>query len=442
VLGGLLESQDLPSLWPIRLIVTSQGKKTNPSDFVWQNGIWLLVVPPGTPPPLGQVAGILLDANTPRLPPEVESGLRALFSTLKARGSRVTWGGAPAHPDLAWARMQLLATKFEYASSFHIFLAALKSGSSLRVAEQNAFGKDYNVLEQEAAANLAAGNWQPVSVSGRPLDPKRDLGQHDLEGDLQTISLMGANPAPGYVAQANDLPPDQALPLLKRAAQANPLWGEPVFLQAQLSANAAEKESLLKRATQLDPRATKYWLELANVQTALGHATAAQGSWLHAEDSAATEAERDRIHQARLDSEQERLDAAENERRREREAVHIADQKAQDSEAARIHAAEEKANQSLDTASGGSRPSDVVSWDSLAAKKATGLLTHVECISGGTRLSVKIGGQTLELFLPDTTGVKLACGSQSRPRRVSVSYVAKPDDVHQTAGNIISLELQ
>jgi hypothetical protein len=338
--------------------------------------------------------------------------------------------------------MQLLATKFEYASSFHIFLAALKSGSSLRVAEQNAFGKDYNALEQEAATNLAAGNWQPVSVSGRPLDPKRDLGQHELEGDLQAITRMGANHAPGYVVQAKDLSPEEALPLLKKAAQANPLWGEPAFLQAQLSANPAEKEALLKKATQLDPRAAQYWLELAHVQTALGHASGAQGSWLHAEDSATTEAERDRIHQARLDSEQERLDAAENERRREREAVHLADQKAQDSEAARIRAAEEKANQSLDSVSGGSRPSEVVSWDSLAAKKATGLLTRVDCLSGGARLSVKTGGQVLELFLADTTGVKLACGSQSRPRRVSLSYLAKPDDVHQTAGTIVSLDLQ
>ena len=74
----------------------------------------------------------MLDANTVRLPPEVESGLAQLFDTLEANGSRVTWGGTTAHLDLATARMALFATKFEYSASFHIFIAALKGGSSLR----------------------------------------------------------------------------------------------------------------------------------------------------------------------------------------------------------------------------------------------------------------------------------------------------------------------
>ena len=453
VLGGLLESQDLPSIWPIRVILTNSpptertlafagSRPSGSGQFVWQNGQYLLVTSPKTEPPVGEIAGILLDANTPHLPPEVESGLRALFSTLKAHGSRVTWGGAPAHPDLAWARMQLLATKFEYGSSFHIFLAALKSGSSLRVAEQNAFGKDYQTLEQEAAANLASGNWQPVSVSGRPLDPKRDLGVHSVEGDLQNLMQTGGNQAFAYVNQAKGLSPEEAIPLLKKAAQLNPLWGEPIFLQAQLSTNPAGKEALLKKAVQLDPRATNYWLELAHVQTANGHASAAQGSWLRAEVSAATEAERDRIHQARLDSEQERLDAAERERVREREAVHLADEKAQDSEAARIRAAEQKANQSLDSASGGSQPSNVVPWNALATKKVRGVLVHIDCLRHGARLSIKTSSTMLNLFLADSSALKLACGNQSPAHHVSVAYVAQSDDVHETAGNITALDIQ
>ena len=52
--------------------------------------------------------------------------------------------------------------------------------------------------------------------------------------------------------------------------------------------------------------------------------------------SAPTDAERDRVHQLRLDSEQERLDAAENARRRERDAAHLDDQRAQQREADRI----------------------------------------------------------------------------------------------------------
>src|SRR5579884_1616808 len=156
VLGGLLESPDLTSIWPIRLILT-QNAKTNPNGFVFRLGQWVFVCPPEARLPLDQVARILLDDNTPRLPPNVEKGLPELFSTLEAHGARVTWGGPPAHPDLAWARMQLFATKFEYSLSFHVFLAALKTGTDLRAAERNAFGKDPDALEKEAAANLEIG---------------------------------------------------------------------------------------------------------------------------------------------------------------------------------------------------------------------------------------------------------------------------------------------
>ncbi len=308
VLGGLLESKDLPSVWPIRVMLV-RNEKTNPNpsrdQFVSQNGQYIYVSSSSHHLPLEQVTGILLDANTPRLPPEVESGLRQLFSTLEAHGSRVTWGGPPAHPDLDWARMQLLATKFEYGASFHIFMNALRS-STLRVAERNAFGKDAQTLEQEAKANLAAHDWQPVGVSGRPLDPKRDFGEHSLDAAVAAVYLAdaqfsadpkaaeaayksaieaggiaaalgyeglaqaakldkedpapflqsaikaGSRSAPVYVAAAEGLEADQALPLLKRAAQLNPLWAEPVFLQAQLTTDMAQREVLLNKAVQLD----------------------------------------------------------------------------------------------------------------------------------------------------------------------------------------------
>src|ERR1700728_4119650 len=105
VLGGLLESKDLPSVWPIRVMLTNSAKTNPSSHFVWQNAQYLLVSAPGTRVPLDQAAGILLDSNTPQLPAEVEAGLRQLFATLQATGSRVTWGGPPAHPDFAWARI-------------------------------------------------------------------------------------------------------------------------------------------------------------------------------------------------------------------------------------------------------------------------------------------------------------------------------------------------
>ena len=501
VLGGLLESKDLPSLWPIRLVIT-QSAKTNPqeahSQFVWQNGQYLLITSPGARLPLDQVAGILLDANTPRLPSEVESGLRQLFGTLEAHGSRVTWGGPPAHPDLDWARMQLFATKFEYTLSFHIFIAALRSGSGLRAAERNAFGKESAILEQEAAANLASRNWQSVSVSGRPLDPKRDFGEHSLDAAAAAVYLAdaelptdrksaeaayksaieaggaaaalgheglsrlaeldkenpkpflddairaGSRSAPVYVAATEGLDAPQALPLLKKAVQLNPLWAEPIFREAQLTSDPVEKQALLKQAIRLDPRGTQYWIELAQVQTSAGQASAAQGSWLRAEDSASTPEERDRIHQLRLNSEQERLDAAEDARRRDREAVHLADERAQQAETDRVRAAEAKANQALDAAAGGGKPENVVPWEQVVPqKKLEGTLTRVDCLGSNARLWVNDkAGKLTQLFLKNVSEADLPCGPQQPVRHVSIAYSAQPDDRFRTAGNVVSIKIQ
>jgi hypothetical protein len=501
VLGGLLESKDLPSVWPIRVMLT-RNEKTNPNQsqdqFVSQNGQYIFLSPPTTRLLLEQVAGILLDANTPRLPPEVESGLRQLFSTLEAHGSRATWGGPPAHPDLDWARMQLFATKFEYGSSFHVFMNALRGGSTLAMAERNAFGKDSQTLEQEANANLAAHNWQPVPVSGRPLDPKRDFGEHSLDGAVAAVYLAdvqlssnqkaaeaayksaieagapasalgyeglaktarldkedpkpflesamkaGSKSAPVYVAAAEGIPADQALSLLKRAAQLNPLWAEPIFLQAQFTSNLAEREVLLKKAVQLDPRSTKTWLALAETQTANGHATAAQGTWLRAEDSAAPGPERDRIHQLRLGSEQERLNAAEAARRSEREAAQRDDERAQRAEAARIRAAEEKANLQQEAAAGGVKPEKVVPWEeTVRQKKVQGTLIRVDCLRSSARIWVKEkAGKIMQLFLKEPSQLGPVCGPQPQARRVLVAYSPRDDDRLNTSGDVVSITFQ
>ncbi len=514
VLGNLLEDQDLRSLWPIRIIV--QGKRdlgrpgfpseslsgtpdrSSPSEFVWQNGQYILLTSASAPVPLGEIATLLLDANTPRLPAEVESGLRQLFSTLHAKGSHVTWGGQPLRPDLAWARMQLFATKFEYGASFHIFLTALKGGSTLAAAERDAFGKSSAALEAEAKANLAQGHWTPTAVSGRPLDPKRDLGQHEIDPAIARVYLadwsfrrdlksaeavyhsavatggaaaplgyeglaevakakgqdtkeflneaiqVGSRSAPVYVAASEDLPEDEAVPLLKRAAQLNPRWAVPIYYQVEFARTPAEKESLLKSALKLDPRATNYWIELAKLQTSSGEATAAQGSWLRAEDSAPTDSEREHIHQLADASEQERLNAAEAARQRDRNAAHLADEQAQQAETDRIRATEQKANQAVDHAAGDAAPSAPVAWNSLQAEKhLAGSLTRVDCLKHGHRLWIKNrNGAVTELLLPETLQAPLSCGVQMHPLRISLQYrdAANPD-LH-IAGEITSLELR
>ena len=148
------------------------------------------------------------------------------------------------------------------------------------------------------------------------------LNKQDPHADFENAIKAHSKSAPVYVGAALDKPAADAVPLLKEAAKINPLWAEPVFRQAQFAENLTDKEALIKRATQLDPRISQYWIELAQTQTANGHASFAQGSWLKAEDSAKNEQERERIHKLRTDSEQARLDALEAERKRDREQAH------------------------------------------------------------------------------------------------------------------------
>jgi len=489
VMGGLLESKDLPSLWPIRVMLT-KSEKTNPIGFESQQGQYLLVCSPETRLPLDQVARIFLDANTQRLPDEVEKGLPELFSTIEAHGSHVTWGGAPAHPDLAWARMQLFATKFEYSLSFHIFLSALRTGTNLRAAERNAFGKDPAVLEQEVATNLAAGNWQPVPVSGRPLDPKRDFGEHSLDEASAAVYLAnfdlknnpdaaeaaykraiaagrpaaalgyqglatlaetrnqnseplfeaareaGSRSAPVYLPEVLD---ERAIPTLRRAQRLNPLWAVPVWDEAEVTPDPAQKLALFKKCTQLDPRGTQYWIALAKLQTTMGQASAAQSSWFRAEDSAATPAIRDRIHQQRVESEQERLDAEAAANRRERDATREADERAQQAQTDRIRAAERRANSGKDD-----QPDKVVPWSEVVPQKhLLGKLMSVECLGSNARLVITDRqGASVRLLLKNVSESGLACGPQKPAPTVSLSYSAEPDERFQTLGLITSLKVQ
>lgn len=494
VLGGLLEIQDLRPLWPLR-VVLDPAAPANPK-FSLHNGQYLLVCQPKSPVPLDQVTRLLLDANTPRLPQDIESGLPQLFTTLDVHGSHVNWGGPVAHPDLAYARLQLFATRFEYKASFHIFLTSLKNGSTLQAAERNAFGVDPAKLEAQARENLASGNFQPDAVSGRPLDPKRDFGVHsasntaveayiaDSELDSNphaaeqaykaAVQAGGADRALGYAGLAalaerdgqnpvsfdeqalnagslspevflqlaRYAPPAEALELLKRAAKLNPKWALPVYRESEMAKDPIQKEALLKQAADLDPRKTQYWIELAQLQAADGHAIEARNSWVRAEDSAPTQAERAHIDQMREAAEQARLDAADAERRREEDAVREEDRRAQDAEAARIRAAEEKANRQLDAEAGGAAPEKVVPWDELASKKnLTGVLIRVDCSRAGKRLTVKErSGKTSSLLAAGPPADGLACGVQEPSRRVLIRYAAEPDDTTRTIGRVLTLK--
>ncbi len=494
VLSGLLEIKELNATWPFRVLVTKSNPPSN--RFTLHNGYYLLVIAPGSALPLGQVARLFLEANTPRLPDEVETGIAQLFDTLKANGSRVTWGGAPAHADLAFARMQLFATKFEYSASFHILLSSLRNGSTLHVAERNAFGQDYQALEQEAASRLASKDWQAVAVSGRPLDPKRDFGDHSLDGTIarlyaastlipadmnaaepilkaslneggqvQALALeslaeidaarheksheyrddamhAGSKSAEVYMQAAADLPPDQALPLLKKAAQLNPRWSEPIFAQAQATQDLNQREILLKQAIQLYSRSPDYWVALAQTQIANHHSLAAQSSWARAEEAAPDEAKRKAIQDMQDSMEATRLDEQEARSKHDKDAAILADQRAQQAEQDRIHAAEERANQaSAAVAEAAGKSADVVDWDSLTkTQKSYGNVVMVDCRSDYVRVAVRdLRGKTRQLLYRDPDHKTFSCDNRPEKRQIVVTFRPHDDAAHGTDGDIVDV---
>ncbi len=494
VLSGLLEIKELNATWPFHVLVT---KSSPPGGrFSLHNGTYLLVTPPNEPLPLGQVARLFLEANTPCLPEEVEAGFAQLFDTLKANGSRVTWGGPPAHPDLAFARMQLFATKFEYGASFHILLSSLRNGSTLHVAERNAYGQDPDVLEKEAAARLAAANWQAVAVSGRPLDPKRDFGEHSIDtaiarvyaastlipanlsaaesalkqalnegGQPQALALeslaeidvarhekpddylnqamqAGSKSAEVYMSAGAGLPPDLALPLLKKAAQLNPRWSDPVYAQAMATQDLTQREALLKQAIQLNLRSTDSWVTLAQTQMANNHALAAQSSWARAEESAPDEARRKSIQDLQDSLEGSRLGEAEARAKREKEEVIQADQRARQAEQERIQAAEDRANKaSAAEAAGSGSGAPVVDWDTLTkTQKSYGSVLMVDCHSDYIRVAVRdLRGKTRQLLYHDPDHKMLACDNKPEKRQIVVTFRPHDDTLHGTDGDIVTL---
>ena len=60
----------------------------------------------------------------------------------------------------------------------------VRNGSGLSVAARNAFGKSLAELDREAAPLLSPGAAHAVTIGGRPLDPKRDFGEHSLDATV------------------------------------------------------------------------------------------------------------------------------------------------------------------------------------------------------------------------------------------------------------------
>jgi hypothetical protein len=500
ILGKMLENKDLSATWPVRILITSSAQP-NASQFRLAHGEYIAAVRPDAEPSYVEVAKLLLESNTPRLPQDVDTGVPQLFYELTAHGSKVTWAKKPPGAGLAWARVRLFTTKPEYAGRFPVFLNNLKGGSLLTVAEANAFGKPSETLEKEAAAYLSSGAVEPVTTSERPLDPKRDVGEHSFDEAMASVfvadTILDSNRAAAesaykaagnagmqalaqeglamlaiaekndpseylesaitagsknawvFVTAAESQQSGDASSRLMKARELNPRWSVPAVRLAELTADPRQKETYLQEACQKNPRSAQLWQELAELQTKRGEGKLAQNSWIRAEDAAANPEEKQAIHQKRGSLENERLDAQENAKRQEAAAAKAEEDRLRNEQLSRIGKAEQKANQA--NADGSSESSgEVVQWFGAGEQPLQATLTQVDCVADQFRLRLKTSaGRNLSLLVPDPSKLQkegpdteLTCGPLTSPKKLTLTYKTRPDKRMGTAGDVVRLRFE
>lgn len=508
-LGVTIGKSDLRLNWPVRVLVFKNAKElpVAAAGIALGPHAWMHAVTENAPfsrQSLKDLVRIFLDQNTSRLPGPIEKGLIELFSTLEVSGTHITLGTPvpPGERDRDWARMHLLTVNPDYFGRTRVLINNLEQSYDFDPAYRNAYQKSAAQIEKEVDAYVAAGNFGTASVPGRALSPTRDIRPTPSDADAAKIAvadllmasgsaqaqaaytaLHGAAAAEGLglvamqahknseakallasaIESGSESPrawfelgvlesdPEKARKDLLKAGELNPRWGAPAFRLAQLEDDPGRKAVYLKKAASLEPRNIDYWQALAKTQMAANNFPEAQKAWAGAERAAANPEERERIHQVRLQVEQERSDFEIAERKR------LADERERDLQRvkaqseAEVRAAEAAANKKLNP--DGAPPPKAVEWWTGAEgnTKVEGTLQRFDCLGKQARLVVTAAdGKQVLLLVPDPSQIvlegggekTLGCGAQRPPRKVLVQYNARPDAKFRTAGDAVSIEFR
>jgi hypothetical protein len=500
---------EIRMVWPVHLIIVKSASEipSAPKPFkLGRDARMAAITESGefSRDSLKELARLMLYENTNRLPPQVEQGLIELVSTVQIDGPHITLG-APvpeAERSPGWALMHLVTVNPEYAGRSRVMISNMEQSGDFDAACHNAFEKSGAEIQQQADAYLKAGTFPTTSISGRALSMTRDFKPVQLGADDARIAWADLLFATGHTAEAaaaykalhgpeasegialmelddqKDSDAKAALQEaidggsksarawlelgrlqsdadeLKKASALNPRWGEPYFQLAELDA-AIDKEQLekraelLKKAAALDPRSSDYWTALAKTDVAAKDFAEAQKAWSGAERAAASDEERERIRQVRLEVQSTRFDeeAAERKRIKDEEEADLQRVKAQ-SEAA-IHAAEDAARKKMNP--NGAVPPKAEVWYEApkAGSSVEGVFQRLDCIDQRARLVIQTAdGKTLQLLMADPSQVALggggektfSCGAQKQARSVTVQYNAKPDAKLHTAGEVVAIE--
>lgn len=497
VMSTMLGKQDLVSLWPIRIVLDkTKGVKAAP----WALGrdAWISQLAASgaiTPAWQREVARMLLESNARRMPPAWENGILDLLSTLDAAGPKVTLGAPPTTRNPDWARVQYLATDALRAGRLRVLLNNLQNGGDEDVAYRNAFPETKTAIEGEVAAYFKAGQFAPVTISGRAMSERdsifKPLELPRVNATLADLTNNPKLPAAGTMEAAEGLglaaaaagDKTQTAEWLKQAiaagsksarvhleygraldepkakqdayveaAKKNGRWAQPYIELANLETTPSRQAFYLKTAASLDPRNSALWQRLAKAQLEAKEFADASRSWYAAELAAPTPAGRAEIARARRQFEQDRAEREDSERRR------IADEKQRELDRLRTEAmnrikeAESKANK-------GATPVDeskVVAWwdDKTPSLKLSGTLQKVDCIGSAARLWIApSSGKAQALLIKDPSQVVITgggeggraafgCGVQKPQRQVNVEYKARVDAKLGTIGDVAMLEFR
>lgn len=464
----ILGRQEIQPMWPVRIVLSRRPGPHRSASLRRVRDGYIAGLGEKEPIPRQWLAGyvrILLADDAKPLPATIERGLVALLSTAEVTNSRILLGKPPETIDRAWAHMHLLLVEPNYAGRSRVFFTNLQQGAEYDVACRNAFEKTGKEMDAEVDRYWSSGQFEPQTVSGKPLDPRRDYRQRPgdaaragllladlLEGEaarkayLALLNQAGKNPeamegagmfaeaiangsqsAPAWVQAAlAEKDRAKARSALQKAMQLNPRWAEPHARWAELETEPAGKIAPLKKAADLEPRNTSYWTMLAEAQIGAQDFVGANQSWRMAERYADDQV-RDRIAERRRNYEQQRADLEAAHRRRQEEERQRELKRLEGEALANIRRAEAKAND-------GSTPVDpkrkVVEWwdGPKAAQVVIGTLERIDCARGPARWIVKQGAKMQTLTVPDASKVVVvgtnqatfSCGPQRPPRRVKV----------------------
>jgi hypothetical protein len=506
-LGEIVGEPDLQTPVPVRILVFRNAKGWTASAPLAEgrNCYAIVLADKSAVPPAvySELTRLFLKFNTARMPPAFEHGLAEFFSTFEVSGIHITVGAPPgpvgAPPDLDWARVHLLVVDPEYSGKLRVLLYNLRKGVDQDPAYRNAFGKSAAEVEAQAKRHLAERDFPTTSLSSRPMterdfpekpvsDADARLARADLLAGSQSaaeyqsllrdgVKLAEAEEGLGLLALAghrNDearrhfaasieassasarcyvefakLEPDdaKAMQALLRAAAINPKLDEPFAMMARRDTDPQKRLAHWKAAAERNPRDPSYWQALAECYLADHNFAEAAKAWKEGEQAATDPAQRDRMHQARMAIEQQRLDYEDAERKRRAEEESREIDKLKTQARAELHAIEDKYN------GGTPKPSDkaVPWWDGPnPSGKLIGTLKQVDCLGSQARLVVESEGhQTVKLLITDPHQVAimgrgeftLGCGVQ-KPRRVAIEYFPKPNARLATAGEVATIEFQ